>query len=78
VVKGKGIFSYPGYADVPDGKLRLLFECAPMSLLMEQAGGASSDGGGRVLEKSLEKLDQKTPIFIGSKEEVKRCEDYLD
>jgi len=77
LLKGKGIFSYPGYKDAPDGKLRLLFECAPMSLLMEQAGGASTDGKIRILEKNVERLDQRTPIFIGSKEEVKRCEEYL-
>ncbi len=78
LLKGMGIFSYPGYDDAPDGKLRLLFECAPMSLLMEQAGGASTDGKMRILEKPLDKLDQRTPIFIGSKVEVKRCEDMLD
>ena len=77
LLKGKGIFSYPGYEDVPDGKLRLLFECAPMSYLMEQAGGAGSDGKVRVLEKVVEKLDHRTPIFVGSKEEVLRCEEYL-
>jgi sedoheptulose-bisphosphatase len=78
LLKGKGIFSYPGYKDAPDGKLRLLFECAPMSLLMEQAGGVSSDGKMRILDKKVEKLDQRTPIFIGSKEEVRRCEEYLN
>lgn len=77
LLKGKGIFSYPGYKDAPDGKLRVLFECAPMSLLMEQAGGAASDGEMRILEKELTKLDQRTPIFIGSKAEVKRCEEAL-
>ncbi len=77
LLKGKGIFSYPGYQDAPDGKLRLLFECAPMSLLMEQAGGAGSDGKIRILEKKVEKLDQRTPIFVGSKGEVKRCEEFL-
>ncbi len=77
LLKGKGIFSYPGYGDVPDGKLRLLFECAPMSFLMEQAGGASTDGKIRIMDKKVERLDQRTPIFIGSKEEVKRCEEYL-
>lgn len=77
LLKGKGIFSYPGYDDAPDGKLRLLFECAPMSLLMEQAGGASTDGSVRILDKKVEALDKRTPIFIGSKEEVARCEEYL-
>lgn len=77
LLKGKGIFAYPGYDEAKDGKLRLLFECGPLSLLMEQAGGASSDGKVRILEKPVLKLDQRTPIFIGSKLEVKRCEDML-
>lgn len=72
-LKGKGIFAYPGYSEAPNGKLRLLFECAPMSFLMEQAGGASSDGKIRILEKKVENIDQRTPIFIGSKGEVERC-----
>ncbi len=76
-VKGKGIFSYPGYGSAPDGKLRLLYECAPLALLMEQAGGAATDGEVRILEKKIKSFTQRTPIFIGSKEEVKRCEDFL-
>ncbi len=77
LIKGKGIFAYPGYGDQPNGKLRLLYECAPMALLMEEAGGAASDGHVRILEKEVEDLNQRSEIFIGSKEEVKRCEDYL-
>jgi len=77
LLKGKGIFAYPGYSEAPNGKLRLLFECAPMSLLMEQAGGASSDGKTRILDKTIEKLDQRTPIYIGSKAEVLRCMEQL-
>lgn len=77
LLKGKGVFAYPGHKDEPNGKLRLLFECAPMSLIMEQAGGVASDGKMRILEKALENLEQRTPIFIGSKDEVKRCENAL-
>jgi len=77
LLKGKGIFSYPGYQEAPNGKLRLLFECAPLALLMEEAGGSASDGAMRILEKEVESLDQRTPIYIGSKEEVKRCEETL-
>ncbi len=77
LLKGKGVFAYPGYKDEPNGKLRLLFECAPMSLIMEQAGGAASDGKMRILEKTLENLEQRTPIFIGSKLEVERCNNNL-
>lgn len=77
ILKGKGIFSYPGYEEFPDGKLRLIFECAPMAFLMEQAGGAASDGKMRILEKTIENMEQRTPIFIGSKAEVQRCEELL-
>lgn len=77
LLKEKGVFAYPGHKDEINGKLRLLFECAPMSLIMEQAGGASSDGKMRILEKALETLEQRTPIFVGSKSEVQRCCDML-
>jgi fructose-1,6-bisphosphatase len=77
ILKGKGIFSYPGYEDSPDGKLRLLFECAPLALLMEQAGGAATDGKMRILDKEILAPEQISQIFIGSKGEVKRCEEYL-
>lgn len=77
ILKGKGIFAYPGYSEEPHGKLRLLFECAPMALLMEQAYGAASDGQIRILEKRVDSIDQRTPIFIGSSEEVQRCQRYL-
>ncbi|MFC1616323.1 fructose-1,6-bisphosphatase [Patescibacteria group bacterium] len=78
IIKGKGIFTYPGFEDAPDGKLRLLVECAPVSLLVEQAGGAASDGNVRILEKTIEKIDQRTPIYIGSKEEVERSKEFLN
>jgi fructose-1,6-bisphosphatase I len=78
LIKGKGIFSYPGYEpDQKDGKLRLLFECGPMAYLMEQAGGAASDGFGRILEKKIENLEQRSPIYVGSKDEVARCKEWL-
>ncbi len=77
MLKGKGIFSYPGYGNEPDGKLRLLFECSPMAFLMEQAGGAASDGQIRVMEKKVDNFEQRTPIYIGSKAEVQRCKDAL-
>ena len=72
MVKGKGVFTYPGYEDQPDGKGRVLYECAPMAFLMEQCGGAASYGAGRILDVEIQKLDQRSPIFIGSKKEVER------
>lgn len=77
MLKGKGIFTYPSYEDQPDGKLRLLYECAPMALLMEQCGGMASDGNVRILQKEVENLSKRTPILIGSSEEVKRAMEYL-
>lgn len=77
-LKGNGIFSYPAYSEAPQGKLRLLYECAPMAFLMEEAGGAASDGHVRILEKPITELHQRSPIFIGSKNEVARCEKALE
>ncbi len=76
-LKGNGIFTYPGYSKVPEGKLRLLFECNPMALLMEQAGGAATDGNQRILSKKITELHQRTPIYIGSKRTVKQVENCL-
>jgi len=77
LLKGKGVFSYPGYSKAVDGKLRLLMECAPMALIMEEAGGAATDGNVRILEKTVDVLERRTPIFIGSENEVLICEKFL-
>ena len=73
-----GIFMYPADAREPDkaGKLRLMYEANPMSLLVEQAGGASTDGKQRMLEIQPEKLHQRVPVFLGSKNEVERVTGY--
>ena len=71
--KGSGIFLYPGMPSAPDGKLRLLYECGPMAYLMEQAGGASSDGEGSILDVKVKDLHQRSPIFLGAQEEVQRA-----
>ena len=76
--KGKGVFTYPAYEDMPKGKLRLLFECAPIAFIVEQAGGLSSDGHRSILDITVEELHQRTPIHVGSREEVKLAEKYLN
>lgn len=76
-LKEQGVFTYPGYSEAPNGKLRLLYECAPMAFLMEQAGGSASDGNMRILDKPIEDLHQRTPVFLGSKEEVRKVEQFL-
>jgi fructose-1,6-bisphosphatase I len=75
--KGSGIFMYPGSVSKPAGKLRLLYECGPMAMIMEQAGGAASDGTRAILDLEIESLVQTTPIFIGQTEEVERAEKML-
>ena len=68
-----GIFMYPlDYKDPerPRGKLRLMCEASPMAFLAEQAGGAASDGRGRILDIVPQELHQRVPLYIGSKEDV--------
>ncbi|MDD4319781.1 MAG: fructose-1,6-bisphosphatase [Candidatus Peribacteraceae bacterium] len=77
ISKGQGIFTNVGGAKYPEGKLRLVFECGPFAYLMEQAGGAASDGKNSILDVAIRDTDQRTPIIIGSKEEVKRVCDIL-
>lgn len=72
-LKGKGIFTYPGHTDEPNGKLRLLFECGTMTFAMTEAGGFGSDGKIPLLEKTIEALDQRSPIFVGSVKEVEKA-----
>jgi sedoheptulose-bisphosphatase len=76
LVKGHGIFSYPGTEKNPP-KLRLIYECAPFAFLVEAAGGASTNFAGSILDEKVNNLDQRTTICIGSKNEVARCEKYL-
>ena len=77
LLKGQGIFMYPGMKSAPDGKLRYLFECAPMAFLLENAGGAASDGEMDILDIRVTGMEQRSPIYIGSNEEVKRCVEKL-
>ncbi|MDP4008662.1 MAG: class 1 fructose-bisphosphatase [Candidatus Peregrinibacteria bacterium] len=77
LLKGCGSFIYPGYDAQPNGKLRLLFECAPMALLVEQAGGKASDGTMRILDLTIDKIHQRTPILIGRTEDVDKALEYL-
>ena len=72
-----GIFSYPGDKKNPEGKLRLVYECNPMAFIVEQAGGRASNGKQRILDIQPSTLHQHTPVFLGSEEDVKLCEDFL-
>lgn len=72
-----GIFIYPNSSLYPNGKLRLMYECNPLSFLIEQAGGMSIDGTGRIMEIQPEMIHQRTPIFIGSKQNVHKVQEFL-
>jgi fructose-1,6-bisphosphatase I len=72
-----GIYCYPGDRKNPNGKLRLMYENNPLAYIVEQAGGAASNGKQRILDIKPEALHQRTPIFIGSTEDVKLAEKFL-
>ena len=68
---------YPADSKNTSGKLRLMYEANPLSLIVEQAGGRSTDGKNRILEIEPKNLHQRTPLFIGSEEDVIMLEKYL-
>lgn len=70
-----GIYSYPGSAKSPTGKLRLLFEANPLGYIIIQAGGRITDGEKNILDIIPEKPHQKTPIYIGSKGIIEKIEE---
>ncbi|RME39165.1 MAG: class 1 fructose-bisphosphatase [Planctomycetota bacterium] len=71
LLKG-GVFLYPPTDKAPKGKLRLLYEANPLGFIAEQAGGAATDGKKRILEKQPQALHERTPLIIGSKDEVEK------
>lgn len=73
-----GVFLYPADAAnrAQGGKLRLLYEANPMALIAEQAGGKASTGCERLLDLPPQGHHQRVPVILGSREEVKRLEDY--
>jgi fructose-1,6-bisphosphatase I len=72
-----GIYLYPGDRKNPNGKLRVLYEGAPLAFIAEQAGGAASDGGQRILDLEPTSLHQRTPLFLGSAQDVRECESFV-
>jgi len=75
-----GIFMYPADAkdpQKPHGKLRLLYEAAPLAFIIEQAGGRASDGTRDIMHIQPESLHQRVPLFIGSREDVDKAEQFI-
>ena len=65
-----GVFGYPSDSKSPNGKLRLLYEVAPMAFIMEQAGGAATTGTSRIMEVHPTVVHQRVPVIMGSKNDV--------
>ncbi len=77
LLKG-GIFIYPKSAGYPSGKLRLLYECNPMAMLVEQAGGKATDGrGNRIMDIKPKSLHQREPFFVGSRNMIDKAEKFM-
>jgi fructose-1,6-bisphosphatase I len=73
-----GIFGYPADKKNPDGKLRLLYEAAPMSFLMEQAGGLALTGKTRIMDLLPQSVHQRVPCILGSRDDVAECRRYYE
>jgi fructose-1,6-bisphosphatase I len=78
IMQRGGIFMYPWDKREPDrpGKLRLMYEANPMAFIVEQAGGAATDGAKRILEVQPKALHQRVAVILGSKNEVERVTSY--
>lgn len=72
-----GVFLYPSSSSAPQGKLRLLYEASPLAFVAEHAGGAAMSQQGRILDIVPTELHQRTPLIIGSKQDVQFVMDSL-
>jgi len=72
-----GVFIYPADKKNQNGKLRLLYEANPLAFIIEQAGGRATNGKCRIMEIEPKNLHQRTPLYIGSEEDVLDVEKYL-
>jgi fructose-1,6-bisphosphatase I len=72
-----GVFCYPSESKNPNGKLRLLYEAAPLAFLIEQAGGYASNGNGSILDIIPNSIHQRVPLFIGNRALVKKAEYFI-
>ena len=76
VLSRGGIFMYPRDSKNKEGRLRLMYEANPMALIVEQAGGAATDGKIRILDVPPQRLHQRVAVILGSKNEVERVTSY--
>jgi fructose-1,6-bisphosphatase I len=76
VLSRGGIFMYPRDSKNKDGRLRMMYEANPMAFIVEQAGGAATDGRTRILDLQPARLHQRVAVILGSKNEVERVTSY--
>lgn len=76
LIKG-GIYIYPTTLSSPKGKLRLLYECNPLAMLAEEAGGLATDGYNHILDLDLTDIHQRVPLFIGSEKLVTDAMEFV-
>lgn len=76
MIKG-GIYMYPSSRLAPNGKLRLLYECNPMAMIVEQAGGLATDGYTRILDIEPHELHHRVPFFCGSRLMIERLHHFM-
>lgn len=72
-----GVFIYPHSNRYPNGKLRLMYECNPLSFIIEQAGGLAINGEKKILDVQPTSIHEQTPIYIGSQRNVTRVREFL-
>lgn len=72
-----GVFTYPGFVGREQGKLRLLFECNPLGMIVTEAGGAVSTGKENILDIQPTAVDNRVPIYVGGKSEIQLIEGYI-
>jgi len=80
IITRGGIFLYPSDArkGYEDGRLRMVYECAPIAMLVEQAGGEATDGSDRLLDQKVKTLHGRTPLVFGTPDKVNRVATYHD
>lgn len=76
LIKG-GVFLYPPTVEHPKGKLRLMYEANPLAYIAEQAGGMATNGKGRLLEVEPDNVHDRTPLIIGSKQNVEEVMQFV-
>jgi len=74
---GGGVFAYPANTQSPKGKLRLLYECNPLAFIVQQAGGLATDGTHDILDLAPTELHQRSPLFIGSRDDIATAREIL-